>query len=252
MRVLQDECRPHPPRWRSWRNHSSSPLYAGEARLLAISTRRTGPAKYTIFPGAGDAKDTNSAIQTIDTWPRYVGDHQHTHGERSRALRIALFGDAQQSAAGWAREAGEANRRYSHRSISKRPSGLRGGGASSARRRREGRSWLAGRVKAVAWGFVAIFNNRGSVLHLSACWLPSAAATRWILWSWHFTAAVPADAKRGRRGHRWIKSTCCSNDPLRRGLYHFHRGEFGSAEPHFRAVVERSPDNVTAWIGTIG
>jgi Flp pilus assembly protein TadD len=42
------------------------------------------------------------------------------------------------------------------------------------------------------------------------------------------------------------------NDPLRRGLYHFHRGEFGLAENYFRAVVEKSPDNVTAWIGLAG
>ena len=42
------------------------------------------------------------------------------------------------------------------------------------------------------------------------------------------------------------------NDPLRRGLYHFHRGEFGLAESYFRAVVEKTPDNVTAWIGLAG
>ena len=41
-------------------------------------------------------------------------------------------------------------------------------------------------------------------------------------------------------------------DPLRRGLYHFNRGEFGLAETYFRAVVEKSPDNVTAWIGLAG
>jgi Flp pilus assembly protein TadD len=41
-------------------------------------------------------------------------------------------------------------------------------------------------------------------------------------------------------------------DPLRRGLYHFNRGEFGLAEQYFRAVVEKSPDNVTAWIGLAG
>lgn len=42
------------------------------------------------------------------------------------------------------------------------------------------------------------------------------------------------------------------NDPLRRGLYHFHRGEFGLAEQYFRAVIEKSPDNLTAWIGLAG
>jgi Flp pilus assembly protein TadD len=42
------------------------------------------------------------------------------------------------------------------------------------------------------------------------------------------------------------------NDPLRRGLYHFHRGEFGVAETYFRAVIEKSPENVTAWIGLAG
>ena len=42
------------------------------------------------------------------------------------------------------------------------------------------------------------------------------------------------------------------NDPLRRGLFHFHRGEFGLAETYFRAVIEKSPGNVTAWIGLAG
>ena len=42
------------------------------------------------------------------------------------------------------------------------------------------------------------------------------------------------------------------NDPLRRGLYHFNRGEFGLAETYFRAVIEKSPGNVTAWIGLAG
>ena len=42
------------------------------------------------------------------------------------------------------------------------------------------------------------------------------------------------------------------NDPLRRGLYHFHRGEFGLAETYFRAVLEKSPENLTAWIGLAG
>ena len=42
------------------------------------------------------------------------------------------------------------------------------------------------------------------------------------------------------------------SDPLRRGLYHFNRGEFGLAERYFRAVVEKSPDDVTAWIGLAG
>lgn len=37
----------------------------------------------TIFPGAGDAKDVNSAIHVIDPWPRYSANrHIPANGER--------------------------------------------------------------------------------------------------------------------------------------------------------------------------
>jgi Flp pilus assembly protein TadD len=40
-----------------------------------------------------------------------------------------------------------------------------------------------------------------------------------------------------------------SDEPLRLGLEHFNRGEFGIAERYFQDAVERTPKDVTAWVG---
>jgi len=40
-----------------------------------------------------------------------------------------------------------------------------------------------------------------------------------------------------------------SDEPLRMGLEHFNRGNYGLAERYFRDAVEKTPRDVTAWIG---
>jgi Flp pilus assembly protein TadD len=40
-----------------------------------------------------------------------------------------------------------------------------------------------------------------------------------------------------------------SDEPLRLGLEHFDRGNYGIAERYFRDAVEKAPRDVTAWIG---
>jgi Flp pilus assembly protein TadD len=40
-----------------------------------------------------------------------------------------------------------------------------------------------------------------------------------------------------------------SDEPVRLGLEHFNRGEYGTAEKYFRAAVEKAPRDVTAWVG---
>lgn len=40
-----------------------------------------------------------------------------------------------------------------------------------------------------------------------------------------------------------------SNEPLKTGLGHFKRGEYGLAERHFRDAVEKNSRDVPAWIG---
>jgi Tfp pilus assembly protein PilF len=40
-----------------------------------------------------------------------------------------------------------------------------------------------------------------------------------------------------------------SDEPLRMGLEHFSRGNFGLAERYFRDAVEKSPRDATAWVG---
>jgi Flp pilus assembly protein TadD len=43
-----------------------------------------------------------------------------------------------------------------------------------------------------------------------------------------------------------------SDEPLRLGLEHFNRGNYGIAERYFRDAVEKTPKDVTAWIGLAG
>jgi len=40
-----------------------------------------------------------------------------------------------------------------------------------------------------------------------------------------------------------------SDQPLKMGLEHFERGNFGVAERYFREAVEKAPKDVTAWVG---
>ncbi len=40
-----------------------------------------------------------------------------------------------------------------------------------------------------------------------------------------------------------------SDEPLRLGIEHFNRGNFGIAERYYRDAVEKAPKDVTAWIG---
>jgi Tfp pilus assembly protein PilF len=40
-----------------------------------------------------------------------------------------------------------------------------------------------------------------------------------------------------------------SDEPLRLGIEHFNRGDFGIAEKYFRDAVEKAPKDVSAWMG---
>jgi Flp pilus assembly protein TadD len=40
-----------------------------------------------------------------------------------------------------------------------------------------------------------------------------------------------------------------SDEPLRLGTEYFNRGSYGTAERYFRDAVEKSPEDVTAWVG---
>src|SRR5207248_11160775 len=52
------------------------------------------------------------------------------------------------------------------------------------------------------------------------------------------TVQEPADVKYYR-----------SDEPLRLGIEHFNRGNYGIAERYFRDAVEKAPRDATAWIG---
>ncbi len=60
----------------------ASPASAGEAIYGDFGTPYLQRSD-TTFPGAGDANAANSAILTIDPWPRHAGDrHIPANGER--------------------------------------------------------------------------------------------------------------------------------------------------------------------------
>ncbi|MEY9419609.1 hypothetical protein ABIF69_006051 [Bradyrhizobium japonicum] len=40
-----------------------------------------------------------------------------------------------------------------------------------------------------------------------------------------------------------------SDEPVRLGLEHFNRGSYGLSQRYFKDAVEKSPKDVTAWIG---
>lgn len=40
-----------------------------------------------------------------------------------------------------------------------------------------------------------------------------------------------------------------SDEPLRMGLEHFNRGNYGIAQRYFKDAVEKAPKDVTAWVG---
>ena len=83
----------------------------------------------TIFPGAGDAKSANSAIQTIDPWPRRAGNrHIPANGERMSGA-VERYRDVSKLPPD-RRGKGEAPQPIAPISIE--PSGLSGGGASGA------------------------------------------------------------------------------------------------------------------------
>src|SRR2546426_7898665 len=52
------------------------------------------------------------------------------------------------------------------------------------------------------------------------------------------TVQEPLDVKYSR-----------SDEPLRMGIEHFNRGNFGIAERYFRDATEKAPKDPTAWIG---
>ncbi|WP_167529362.1 tetratricopeptide repeat protein [Bradyrhizobium macuxiense] len=40
-----------------------------------------------------------------------------------------------------------------------------------------------------------------------------------------------------------------SDEPVRMGLEHYNRGNYGIAQRYFKDAVEKSPKDVTAWVG---
>src|SRR5579872_1090251 len=40
-----------------------------------------------------------------------------------------------------------------------------------------------------------------------------------------------------------------SDEPVRLGLEHFNRGNYGIAQRYFKDAVEKSPKDLTAWVG---
>jgi len=62
-------------------------------------------------------------------------------------------------------------------------------------------------------------------------------------WAPEFTAPTPTVQDPG--DIRYYPS----DEPLKLGLEHFDRGNFGTAERYFRDAVEKAPRDATAWVG---
>jgi Flp pilus assembly protein TadD len=59
------------------------------------------------------------------------------------------------------------------------------------------------------------------------------------------TSAVPATTVAEPGDVKYYPS----DEPLRLGIEHFNRGNYGIAERYFRDAVEKTPRDVAAWIG---
>src|SRR5258708_11602 len=61
---------------------------------------------------------------------------------------------------------------------------------------------------------------------------------------------APLDAAGAApRQHPPAAKYCPSDEPVRMGLEQFNRGNYGIAQRYFKDAVEKSPKDLTAWVG---
>jgi Flp pilus assembly protein TadD len=89
---------------------------------------------------------------------------------------------------------------------------------------------------------------RRVILMLTCCWLGTGLAACDTLREAAIEASVDpagADPVQEPTDVKYYPS----DEPVRMGLEHFNRGNYGLAQRYFKDAVEKSPEDVTAWIG---
>ena len=236
----------------------------------------------TITMSAGDAKEVNAVTHTINPWPRYVGDRRIAYDARRVGVAVTRYGDTtrpvdQLPDIGEATEAmgqrpptpristyrdwGRIAAEYRCRSAEQGARGENGRAASRQRSYRpvsSGRNCMFGKLFSDDFGYAAVSPlGRGRdkvmrrlILMLTCCCLGIGLA------GCEPTAEGRRD--RGPRGSGRAQTPCRSRptsniilptSPCGLGLEHFNRGNYGIAQRYFKDAVEKSPKDVTAWIG---
>src|SRR5689334_19922618 len=78
-------------------------------------------------------------------------------------------------------------------------------------------------------------------MNVAGCWTEGGPPVAWLSGP-EFTAPTPTVQEPGDVKY------FPSDEPLKVGLEHFDRGNYGIAERYFRDAVERAPRDVTAWV----
>lgn len=87
------------------------------------------------------------------------------------------------------------------------------------------------------------------ILMLTCCWLATGlAACDYTVRQAAIVAPVDAGGPDPVQEPTDVKYYP-SDEPVRLGLEHFNRGDYGIANRYFRAGVEKAPKDLTAWIG---
>jgi len=89
---------------------------------------------------------------------------------------------------------------------------------------------------------------RGLFLALTCCWLATGLAACDTVREAAVEASVApagADPVQEPTDVKYYPS----DEPVRMGLEHFNRGNFGLSQRYFKDAVEKAPKDVTAWVG---
>ena len=78
-------------------------------------------------------------------------------------------------------------------------------------------------------------------MNVAGCWTEGGPLVGWLSGP-EFAAPTPTVQEPGDVKYY------PSDEPLKVGLEHFNRGNYGIAERYFRDAVERAPRDATAWV----
>src|SRR5207244_7437014 len=97
------------------------------------------------------------------------------------------------------------------------------------------------------WGLNITWGTRAAAVGALALALAGCDTISEVQWPWSETPPPTATVQEPDDVKYYP-----SDEPVRLGLEHFNRGNYGIAERYFRDAVEKAPRDVTAWIGLAG